>query len=136
MTQGLPSTAGNLSFTLDWALSPTTGAGRTGLCVGGGDVQDAKALGAPHLTLAKGFDKPPPSAFCAPFVPLDSLAENGSGILIPPSPAFRSAICVVNLLSMAIWSDRFEFRMMNVCAQGQGMAAWLTDTDFGGVAKI
>jgi hypothetical protein len=100
--QGLPSTAGKRSFTLDCALSPATGMGCTGFWVGGGVVHEAKAFGAPHCTLAKGFARPPPSEPDVPFVLFDSLAANGSGIFTPPSPAFRNAIWVVSLLNMVI----------------------------------
>jgi hypothetical protein len=102
-TQGLPSTGGNRSLTPVCALSPGIGTGWTGFCGGGGVVHDARALGAPHLTLAKGFAKPAPS-FASPLfvlLPLEDEAK-GSGILTPPSPALRSAICVVSLLNIAL----------------------------------
>src|SRR5690242_282567 len=63
--------------------------------------------------LAKGFDSAPPSESWAPFALFDSLAANGSGILTLPRPALRRAICVVNLLSMAI-------RKGFVCSVGRG----------------
>ena len=58
------------------------------------------------MTFAKGFAKPAPSA-SPPFVLLLLEAAKGSGILTPPSPALRSAICVVSLLNMALagWGD-------------------------------
>jgi hypothetical protein len=100
MTHGRPSTGGKRNFTPVWALSPGMGTGWTGFCGGGGVVHDARALGAPHLTFAKGFAKPVPSASPL-FVLLLLEAAKGSGILTPPSPALRRAIWVVSLLNMA-----------------------------------
>lgn len=65
-------------------------------------VQEDKAFGAPHCTLANGLDKPPPSAPGVPFALFESLAANGSGIFTPPSPAFRNAIWVVSLLNIVM----------------------------------
>lgn len=62
-------------------------------------VQEDKAFGAPHCTLANGLDNPPPSV---PFALFESLAANGSGIFTPPSPAFRNAIWVVSLLNIVM----------------------------------
>lgn len=55
---GLPSMAGNFSFTLLDALSPTAGAVTTGLGGGGGVCQEANAF--PHCTVANGLENSKP----------------------------------------------------------------------------
>lgn len=96
---GRPSTAGNRSFVDVLARSPTAGGVCTGFCGGGGVVHDAKALGAPHFTLANGFANPAPSSALF-FDDDEEAAANGSGIETPPSPALRSASWVVSLENM------------------------------------
>lgn len=95
-THGLPSIAGNLSFTLLWALSPIFGGSRTVVGGVGGACHEEKALGIPHCTLAKGFAKPSdgdPSAFL-----LSDLGNEGS--FTSPRPARCSAIFVPSLLNI------------------------------------
>lgn len=100
---GLPSIAGNLSFTLLCALSPTIGGSRTGFGGGGGVCHDENAL--PHCTFAKGFWKPPPSPCPASAPGLSRDVYDGSdfgkeGSDTFPRPALWSAILVPSLLNM------------------------------------
>jgi hypothetical protein len=93
---GLPSIAGNFSFTLLEALSPICGGSRTTTGGAGGACHEEKALGG-HCTLAKGFAKPSdgvPSAFL-----LESDFGN-EGIFTSPRPARCSATFVASLLNI------------------------------------